>query len=204
MSYSNFSLNAAIKQFSLTIQDKQDLFANIPEIQPSPYLDFTLNYNFSLATEINTEKSRSEMIIAPILLEVRRLTHDQISLFSGREFNVAPDQGLNGACDFLISLSESQLMINAPVVAIVEAKKEDILGGLGQCIAEMLAAQLFNEQEGNQIPIIYGVVTSGNIWRFLKLENKVVHLDKVEYYINQIAKILAILVSMVKPSVNNG
>ena len=198
MAYSNFSLNEVIKQFSLIIQDKQDLFAGIAAIQPSPYLDFTLNYNFPLATEINTEKSRSEMIIAPILLEVRRLTDDRISLFSGREFNVDPEKGLNGACDFLISLSESQLMINAPVVAIVEAKKEDIIGGLGQCIAEMLAAQLFNEQEENSIPIVYGVVTSGNIWRFLKLEKNIVHLDKVEYYINQVAKILAILVSMVK------
>ncbi len=198
MAYSNFSLNEVIKQFSLIIQDKQDLFAGIAAIQPSPYLDFTLNYNFPLATEINTEKSRSEMIIAPILLEVRRLTDDRISLFSGREFNVDPEKGLNGACDFLISLSESQLTINAPVVAIVEAKKEDIIGGLGQCIAEMLAAQLFNEQEENSIPIVYGVVTSGNIWRFLKLEKNIVHLDKVEYYINQVAKILAILVSMVK------
>jgi hypothetical protein len=199
MAYSNFSLSETIKQFNLIVQDKQDLFAGIAEIQPSPYLEFTLNYNFSLATEINTEKSRSEMIIAPILLEIRRLTDDRISLFSGREFNVAPEKGLNGACDFLISLSDSQLMINAPVVAIVEAKKEDIIGGLGQCIAEMLAAQLFNEQENNAIPIIYGVVTSGNIWRFLKLEKNVVHIDKVEYYINQIAEILAILVSMVKP-----
>lgn len=199
MAYSNFSLSETIKQFNLIVQDKQDLFADIAKIQPSPYLEFTLNYNFSLATEINTEKSRSEMIIAPILLEIRRLTDDRISLFSGREFNVAPEKGLNGACDFLISLSDSQLMINAPVVAIVEAKKEDIIGGLGQCIAEMLAAQLFNEQENNAIPIIYGVVTSGNIWRFLKLEKNVVHIDKVEYYINQIAEILAILVSMVKP-----
>ncbi len=199
MAYSNFSLSETIKQFNLIVQDKQDLFADIAKIQPSPYLEFTLNYNFSLATKINTEKSRSEMIIAPILLEIRRLTDDRISLFSGREFNVAPEKGLNGACDFLISLSDSQLMINAPVVAIVEAKKEDIIGGLGQCIAEMLAAQLFNEQENNAIPIIYGVVTSGNIWRFLKLEKNVVHIDKVEYYINQIAEILAILISMVKP-----
>lgn len=197
MSYSNFTLNEAIKQFKLTVKDKQDLFADIAEIQPSEYLDVTLKYNFSIATEINTEKSRSEMIIAPILLEVRRLVNDKISLFSGREFNVDSEKGLNGACDFLISLSESQLIINAPVIAIVEAKKEDILGGLGQCIAEMLASQLFNQQEGNTIPVIYGAITSGNIWRFLKLEQNIVYIDKVEYYINQIAKILGILVSAV-------
>ncbi len=197
MPYSNFSLNAAIKQFNLTVKDKQDLFSNVAEIQPSEYLDFTLKYNLPIATEINTEKSRSEMIIAPILLEVRRLVHDKISLFSGREFNVDSEKGLNGACDFLVSLSESQLIINAPVITIVEAKKEDIIGGLGQCIAEMLAAQLFNEQEGNEIPVIYGAVTSGNIWKFMTLEHQTVYVDKVEYYINQISKILGILVSAV-------
>lgn len=200
MSYSNFSLNEAIKQFALTVKDKQDLFADITEIQPSEYLDITLKYNLPLATEINTEKSRSEMIIAPILLELRRLTSDKISLFSGREFNVDTEKGLNGACDFLISLSESQLIIDAPVIAIVEAKKEDIIGGLGQCIAEMLAAQLFNKQEGNTIPEIYGAVTSGNIWRFLILEENIVRIDKTEYYINQIPKILGILASAVSCS----
>ena len=137
------------------------------------------------------------MIIAPILLELRRQVNDKISVFSGREFNVDSAKGLNGACDFLISLSESQLIVNAPVIVLVEAKKEDILGGLGQCITEMLAAQLFNDQEGNIIPVIYGAVTSGNIWRFLKLEKNIVYIDKLEYYINQIDKILGILVSAV-------
>lgn len=197
MPYSHFSLNETIKQFNLAVKDKLDLFADIPEITPSEYLDVTLKYNLPLATEINTEKSRSEMIIAPVLLEVRRLVNDKISLFSGREFNVASEKGLNRACDFLISLSESQLIINAPIITIVESKKEDIIGGLGQCVAEMLAAQIFNKQEGNTIPVIYGVVTSGNIWRFLKLEKNIVYIDKIEYYINQISKILGILVSAV-------
>lgn len=57
-------------------------------------------------------------------------------------------------------------MISAPVIAIVEAKNEDIKSGLGQCIAEMVAAQIFNEHENNEIPTIYGIVTSGEIWKF--------------------------------------
>jgi hypothetical protein len=196
MAYSDFKLKELIKQFSLILKDKNDLFAEVSPVQPTEYLEFTLKYNLPVAGEINTEKARSEMIIAPILLEVRRRVGDRISLFSGRDFNVDLELGLNGACDFLLGISDSQLVINAPVVAIVEAKKEDIIGGLGQCVAEMIAAQLFNEQEGNQVTNIYGVVTSGTAWRFLKLESKTVSVDVVEYYITNLEKILGIFIAI--------
>lgn len=194
MGYSDFKINQLIKQFDLRLYEKINLFADIPALEPSEMLTTYLAENIPLALGINTEKARSEMIITPILLELRRRKHYQISLFSGSEFNVDSSQGLNGICDFLISLSSENWFITSPVVTLVEAKQEDIKSGFGQCLAEMLAAQLFNEQEGNQIPVIYGVVTSGNIWRFLKLENKTVYIDSVEYYINQIAKILGILI----------
>lgn len=182
MAYSNFNLADIIKQFGLILKDKNDLFADVSESEYSDYLDCTIKYNLPIASEINTEKARSEMIIAPILLELRRKLNDQISLFSGNDFNVDFEKGLNGACDFIISFSESQLVIGAPIITIVAAKKDDIISGLGQCVSEMLGSQLFNEREGNEIKTIYGVVTSGTIWRFLKLEDKVIYIDVVEYY----------------------
>lgn len=197
MAYSDFKFQDIIKQFDLNLSENIDLFAEVPEVEPSEILKVFLKENTPLALDINTEKARSEMIIAPILLEVRRQVNYRIGLFSGSEFNVAPEKGLNGICDFLISLSSENLFIKSPIVALVEAKKEDIKSGLGQCVAEMLAAQLFNQQENNPIPVIYGAVTSGNIWRFLKLENQTVYIDTVEYYINQIGKILGILVNAV-------
>jgi hypothetical protein len=87
------------------------------------------------------------------------------------------EQGLNGICDFVISHSPEVLVITAPVIIIVEAKKENINAGLGQCIAEMVAARFFNEHQNNEILVIYGVVTSGTNWKFLKLENQVVSID---------------------------
>ena len=197
MVYGDFKLNRIIKQFSLILNENTDLFANIPEVQPSEMLQIFLKENAALAVDINTEKARSELIIAPILLEVRRQVKYQVGLFSGSEFNVAPERGLNGTCDFLISLSPERLFISAPVITLVEAKKEDIKAGFGQCVAEMLAAQLFNEQEGNQIPTIYGAVTSGTVWRFLKLEGQMVYIDRVEYYLSEVAKILGILLSAI-------
>lgn len=197
MSYSDFKINEIIKQFNLELNEAIDLFADTPEVEPGDILKVLLKENLPLALDINTEKARSEMIIAPILLEVRRKVSYQIGLFSGSEFNVVPEKGLKGTCDFLITLSPETLFIKAPVITLVEAKKEDIKAGLGQCVAEMLAAKFFNEKEENSIPIIYGAITSGNIWRFMKLEGDEISIDSVEYYINQIGKILGILMSAI-------
>jgi hypothetical protein len=199
MAYSDFKLKELVKQFDLTLNENIDLFATIPEVEASEILKVMLKENASLAVDINTEKARSELIIAPILLEVRRQLNYQIGLFSGSEFNVSPERGLNGICDFLISLSPERLFISAPVITLVEAKKEDIKAGLGQCVAEMLASQLFNEQEQNEIKTIYGAVTSGTNWRFLKLEGKIVYIDTVEYYLRDVGKILGILLSAIPP-----
>ncbi|MBS3027402.1 MAG: hypothetical protein HCA25_10010 [Dolichospermum sp. DET50] len=193
MAYSDFKLQEVVKKFSLTINEKVDLFADTPERESSTILDAVLKTNVALALAINTEKARSEMIIAPVLIEIKNLFSEEISLFSGVDFNVEPAQGLNGVCDFIISKSPEQLFITSPIITIVEAKNENIKVGLGQCVAEMIAAQLFNQKEGNYIDTIYGIVTTGNMWKFLKLEDQVVYIDFSEYYIKDIKKILGIL-----------
>ncbi|NJK69462.1 MAG: hypothetical protein HC941_25690 [Microcoleus sp. SU_5_3] len=198
MAYSDFKLNEVTQRFGLTVNEASRMFANVPEADCSDLLATILGENVDLAVAINTEKARSEMIISPILLEIRRKFNGEISLFSGVEFNVDAQQGLNGFCDFIISLSKEQLFIRAPAIALVETKNENLKSGLAQCIAEMVAAQLFNEQQGNQIQKIYGVVTIGTIWQFLKLEEKVISIDLSEYYIKDINKILGILVSALR------
>ena len=102
MAYSDFKLNEIIRNFDITLNENTNLFTSISEINPSEHLKFFLEENIALAVDINTEKARSELIIAPILLEVRRQVNYRISLFSGTEFNVEPSKGLNGVCDFLI------------------------------------------------------------------------------------------------------
>ncbi|MDD1458104.1 hypothetical protein MEN95_24960, partial [Dolichospermum sp. ST_sed7] len=194
MAYSDFKLSEIIQKFELTLNEVSGLFGDVPEEESSDLLTTILKENVDLAVSINTEKARSEMIISPILLEVRRKLNNEISLFSGIDFNVDNQQGLNGFCDFLISLSKEQLFIRAPVITLVESKNENLKSGLAQCIAEMLAAQLFNEQKQNAIKIIYGAVTIGTIWQFLKLEDKTISIDLTEYYIKDVKKILGILI----------
>jgi hypothetical protein len=198
MVYSEFTLAKVRQDFNLTLQEGQNLFATVAAVAPSNLLTAILDEYLPLAIAINSEKARSEFIIAPVLGEVRRLSSYQVSLFSGKEFNIDKDKGLTGFCDFILSCSPEQLYITSPVIEITEAKNEDIISGLGQCIASMVAAQLFNQQSGNNIDVIYGAVTTGTAWRFLTLRDQVVSIDAIEYYIKEVDKILGILIQPIR------
>ncbi len=150
-----------------------------------------------LAITISTEKARSEFIIAPILAEFKLQFKDQMSLFSGFELNIDKTKGLNGRCDYILSKSKEQLTLSAPVLILVEAKNDKIIGGIPQCIAEMIAARLYNEQRHQAIDAIYGVVTTGSLWRFLKLVNNTAYVDIIEYPLQELDKILGILTEIV-------
>lgn len=194
MAYRDFTLQKLKKAFGLQIDEQPNLFAAVEPVAGSDMLNNTLQETVQLAIAINTEKARSEMIITPVLLEVRRRANGQISLFSGTEFNVDEAKGLVSYCDYILSRSKEQLTINAPVILITEAKNENIKAGLGQCIAGIVAAQLFNQREGQSIDVIYGAVTTGEIWKFLKLVNTTVSIDLKDYYISpNLNKILGIL-----------
>jgi hypothetical protein len=193
MAYSDFTLKKAKEKFNLTIREVEEIFGEAPEVAPGPGLQLLLADYENLAININTEKARSELLVAPILVDARRHLNNQISLFSGIDFNVAPEVGLSGYCDYMISLNPIQQYLSAPIIAIAEAKNDNPLNGLGQCVAEMVAARLFNEREGNSVKVIYGVSTTGTAWRFLKLEGSQVLLDKSDYYIKEVEKILGIL-----------
>ena len=145
---------------------------------------------------MGSEKARSEGIINPVLLDVKRQLEQPISVFSGEEFNVQPEAELTGYVDFLISRSAEQLFIKAPAVILVEAKKEDLKPALGQCLAEMVAAQRFNQSKHQPISTIYGTVTSGTVWRFLKLEEQCVSIDLTDYPLPPVNQILGVLMWM--------
>lgn len=197
MAYSEFTIKKVKDDFGLTIIENKDVFADAKSIKVNKSLKNTLDNNVPLALAINTEKARSEFIIAVVLLELRNYLNNQVSLFSGIEFDVDKEKKLNGFCDFIISLSTEQLFLTSPIVTIVEAKNENIIGGIGQCLAEMVASKIFNEKENKDINNIYGVVTTGSAWKFIKLTNNTAFVDKKEYHIEYIEKIMGILTAMI-------
>jgi hypothetical protein len=194
MAYSDFTTIAKVKALGIDVIEAKFL-PDIQGIAPSVYLQEALRLGLPLILARGSEKARSELLIAPILLEVSRHLSHQVSLFSGEEFTVDADRGLNGICDFLISQSPQQLEIDRPVIVIVEAKKVDLNSGLGQCIAEMVAAQQFNQSQTN---VVYGCVTTGTAWKFLKLEETIASIDVTEYSITPVDYVLGVLVWMVK------
>ncbi|NET00950.1 MAG: hypothetical protein F6K62_23895 [Sphaerospermopsis sp. SIO1G2] len=198
MAYSQFTLEQIKSEFGISLSEKIGFFSAIPERQYSQLLAEILEYNIPLALSINSEKSRSEMIVTPILIEIRKQLTNQISLFSGKDFNVDTERGLTGFCDFLISKSSQQLIIEAPIITLVEAKNDNIESGLAQCMAEMIAAQLFNQQRHQEIKTIYGVITTGSIWKFMQLQETTITLDLNEYFIVNIGKIIGILINFLE------
>ncbi len=196
MPYSKFSLKDVKEQLGIQVIEDQPLFQEPAPVPASDFLQLTLKKHVPLALAVNTEKSRSEWIIAPILAELRELLPGRISVFSGKRFDVEPERGLDGFCDYLVSLSPEQYYICAPVLAIVEAKNENIVDGLGQCIATMCAAALFNARERQEIPAVYGAVTTGTTWKFLRLQEQTVQIDLDEYYLRDIDKLLGIFVTI--------
>jgi hypothetical protein len=201
MAYSNFTLETVRETFQLEMVQSTGLFSKTERVEPSAELTKALGKKVPLAVAIGTEKAKSEMIVTDILVELREYFKQRISLFSGIDFNVDTENDLTGVCDFLVSLSPNQYYLESPVIILVEAKKDDLTTGLGQCVAEMVAAQRFNIEKGNDIPCVYGAITTGINWLFLKLVGKQLHIDMSAYMLERCDKILGILASMVSQKV---
>lgn len=198
MAYSNFTLESVRTAFELEMIESIDLFSEIEPVTPRSHFTEELRKKVPLAVAIGTEKARSELIVAGVLFELREHFDRRISLFSGIDFSVDAERGLTGVCDFLISLSPEQFFLEAPVIALVEAKNAEPKLGFGQCVAEMIAAQHFNHEKENSISAVYGASTTGTEWQFLKLEGQKLHIDMAVYTIAQCDKILGILSSMME------
>lgn len=195
MSFREFTFPDVVTRLGLT-SATAELFTDVQPVTVSADFVARLRAGVALALGANSEKARSEFVVAPILLEFGWLSQHRHAVFSGVEFNVDPDNGLNGFCDFLITRSPELSLLTAPVVAVAEAKNENVSTGLGQCIAGMRAAWLFNHTKEAPAAQVYGATTTGTNWRFLRLHDTELTLDQGEYYIPDIGKILGILLHM--------
>jgi hypothetical protein len=193
MSYRDFTLPKVQQDFGLTTNTTQQLFAGVAPVPLSETLRRYLDDFQPLGMSIPTEKGRSELLVAPLLAEVWRRSGHQVSLYSGVELNVDEATGLTGVCDFLLGKSPQLFYVEAPIVAVVEAKRDSIPEGLGQCAAEMVALQRFNQKANKPSDPVYGCVTTGSLWRFLRLSDKRLEIDLDEYHLGQVDRILGVL-----------
>ena len=196
MAYSDFDLEKVTHDFALLSNQSTDLFAGVPPVTPSAELVRWLDEFAPVALGFGSELGRSSYIVAPILAEAKRRSPGRVTVIAGVSLDVDKARGLAGVCDFVLARSDDHFTLRAPIFAAVEAKREDITGGLGQCAAELVAIRLFNEKHESPVPVVYGCITSGNIWRFLKLDGDTLFIDKSEYHLSALPQILGILVSV--------
>ncbi len=196
MAFSDFDLGTAVESFGLREDRSIDLFAGVAPLEPSEYLRDWLKDFGPLALAVSTEMARSVYIIAPLLAEAQRRAEGPVHVLPGVALDADRARGLNGYCDYLIARSEQIYYLRSPLAAVVEAKREDIIGGLGQCAAAMVGMRVFNERHGTPFPVLYGAVSSGSNWRFLRLEGDVLTIDQPEYYLRDVPTILGILVQI--------
>ncbi len=186
-SYSHYDY-PDLKELSIEVVSTK-LFTSIALIQPSDLLLQILSINQQLP--LQSEKAKSELLITPILNELWQRNPKVFTYFSGYQFNVDSKRGLKGFCDYILCKKYNAVFIESPLCAIVEAKhNQDLLDAVPQCAAEMYAAQLFNQQQGNRIETIYGIVTTGYDWLFLKLVNQTLFVDNERYFLNKLSELL--------------
>ena len=188
--YSDLTVEDLKQMFGIKA-DVKSLFKKVASVSPTSWLLESLEKGQENA--LVSEKARSEFIVTPILIFAQSLSNQRISLYSGIRMDIDPEKGLKGVCDFVFSSSPPLPFLEAPLMVLVEAKKNDVEEGIGQCAAEMVAAQIFNAERGNQIASIHGCVTTGTDWQFLRLTGKELLVDKERYFLRDLEKILGIL-----------
>lgn len=195
MAYSAFTLANAQTRLGLTYRTAE-LFPDVTPVPPPGWLPDTLARGGELA--IASEKARNEFIVAPVLLAAREATGKAFAIYSGTRFDIDENRGLVGECDFILSLHDPVPIVQAPILTMVEAKKADIEEGLGQCVAQMVAAAVFNDRRGQPGHAVYGCVTTGEDWQFLRLDGTVVTFDRTRRYIADVPGLLGVFTAVVR------
>lgn len=195
MTYRDFTLNQLKDNFG-TDHTIQKLFNNILPVKPSESLINTIEESNHFP--LTNEKGKSEFIVVPILREIIKNNNFSFTVYSGENLDVDKDRGLCGECDFIITKNINKFEITAPLLAVVEAKKQDIEFGIRQCASQLIGIKLFNEKYDTNINPLYGCVTIASEWRFLKLENNLITIDSETYILkNELPLILGIFQNII-------
>jgi hypothetical protein len=180
MVYSDFTQVSQLEDKFGIQQKLTRIFNEVTPVEPSILLRNELQESFSLP--LLTEKAKSELLIAPIFKELRRHNHFSISFYSGYLFDVQPENGLSGYCDYLFTTETQSIDIKAPVFCIVEAKNRSVEEGIAQAGASMIAAKIFNDRKQRPTEAIFGCVTTAYEWIFLKLNDNILEIDITQRY----------------------
>jgi len=168
--------------FRLDIQNKVDLF---PDFTPSgqKYEELQKDVNEMAArfrlSKSDNEATRGSLLVSRVLWKAGSIygmgVFFEPNVVYQADASLNLPHSLSGAYDGGLSLDEFDFI--SPIVSVVEVKRSSLSDGLGQCIAEMYTTiHLFNQQK------VYGIITDGETWEFMRLEGSVISVDPHNYY----------------------
>jgi hypothetical protein len=198
MPYTDFDLPAVESRLGVRLH-LGELFPSLLPVAAPAWLPDQLTRGREIARL--TEKARSELLIMPVLLGAREVCGRVFAIFSGQRLDVDQSRGLAGECDFILSRQEAVPVLRAPLMAVMEAKRGDVDAGLGQCLAQMIGAVAFNEQRGGVRTPVYGCVTTGDEWQFLRLEGTDAVYDTTRRYISALDHLLGVFAGIAADTV---
>ncbi len=191
MPYTDFTLDTIEAKIGLTTQPG-NLFPGLAPVAVPSWLTDSLRRGKEVAALVS-EKARSEFLVAPILIAARELVTWPVAVFSGQRLDVDSVAGLTGECDFILARTTPVPVLRAPLLVVLEAKKADIEAGLGQCVAQVFAARQFNAARGEPDRPVFGCVTNGEAWQFLRLGPSELTLHTDRLFIDNVGELLAAL-----------
>ena len=148
---------------------KEDFLMQLPDEKMPILLRTEIEYLINNYPYKSSEAAIRETILFPILKEVWKKHNDVLMLWANK--TIAFDKTLGGMPDYVLSKQSNlgKIVFETPLLAVVEAKKDDFAGGWAQCALEMYTIQKINNKP--ELPV-FGIVTNGDIWEFAQLENQ--------------------------------
>lgn len=197
MAYSKFTIDELRQKFNLGYAEEA-LFEGVKPLEMIAKWKVLLDEGKELALPYGSEQARKTNIVYPILMDLRERNNKEVMIYAGLTLNADSERGLNGECDFILSMTRFTKVVEPPILAVVEAERHDLELGQGQCAAQLLGATIFNEKHNKKINVIYGCVTTGSIWQFMKLENNVLTLDTATYYLQDLEILIGIFQEIIE------
>ncbi len=157
--FSSFDLTEAYKHLNITQLIPWDL-----SIEPITLSDFCQQRLAKLQRFFDLRGyEESKKLVIDALCEEGLEGSERLKIWKGA--NLTADT-VSGNADYLIA--ERRDYLEAPLLCIVEAQKDDFEQGLAQCLVEMKACQWNNHQINRAIDV-FGIVTNADTWRFYQL-----------------------------------
>lgn len=190
LTYSQLDFQDLLDHFGVEVRNQPFLPVPVQPLALPNWLRLFLLDNPLTPTVTKSEKAVSEVIIYPVLSALRTHFGGKLGIFSGEPLSAA---GLTGVCDFILTNAPDLYIARPPLMVLVEAKRQNLLKAIPQCVAEMIAAQQLNKDAGVGFPAVYGCVTTGNQWQFLRLIGQNALTDPRIFYHPDLESILGAL-----------